>query len=333
MIRLDAFTHFFPTKYFERMQELVVDKGSIKRWLNLPMLWDVEARLRLVDSFGDYQQVLSNSQPPIEVVAGPDTSADLARLANDGFEELCRKYPDQFPTFVASMPMNNPEAAVQEIDRVVQMGARAVQIFTNVAGRPLDKPEYFQVFERMAHHDLPILLHPARGAKFADYKSEPKSHYEVWFTFGWPYETSAAMAHIVFSGMFDKLPNLKIMTHHYGAMIPFFEGRVGPGWDQLGTRTDDEDYGALLASLKKRPLDYFKMFYADTALFGSLSGTKCGLDFFGVDKTIFASDCPFDPEGGPMYIRDTIAVLDKLGLQEPDREKIFGGNLRTLMRI
>ncbi len=79
MIRLDAYTHFFPMRYFERMQELVTDKGSIKRWVNLPMLWDLEKRLRLVDSFGDYQQILSNSQPPIEVVTTPDLAPDLAR--------------------------------------------------------------------------------------------------------------------------------------------------------------------------------------------------------------------------------------------------------------
>jgi predicted TIM-barrel fold metal-dependent hydrolase len=331
MIRLDAFTHFFPMRYFERMQELVTDKGSIKRWVNLPMLWDVEARLRMIDSFGDYQQVLSNSQPPIEVVTDAANAPALARLANDGFEELCRRHPDQFPTFVASLPMNNPAAAVVEIDRVVQMGARGVQIFTNVAGKPLDLPEFFPIFERMAHHDLPIWLHPARSARFSDYASEPRSRYEIWFTFGWPYETSAAMARIVFSGMFDKLPGLKIIAHHYGAMVPFFEGRVGPGWDQLGTRTDDEDYGALLKSLKKRPIDYFRMFYGDTALFGSLSGTRCGLDFFGIDHSVFASDCPFDPEGGPMYIRTTIEVLDKLGLEQPDRDKIYGGTLRKLM--
>ena len=333
MIRLDAFTHFFPMRYFERMQELVQDKGSIKRWVTLPMLWNLEDRLRMIDGFGDYQQVLANSMPPIEVVADAATSPDLARLANDGFEELCRTHPDQFPAFVASLPMNNPEAAVIEIDRVVQMGARGVQVFSNVAGQPIDRPEFFPIFERMAHHDLPILLHPVRNAKFADYKSESKSHYEIWFTFGWPYETSAAMAHIVFSGMFDKLPELKIICHHYGAMAPFFEGRVGTSWDQLGTRTDDEDYGALLRSMKKRPIDYFKMFYGDTALFGSLAGTRCGLEFFGVDNTVFASDCPFDPEGGPMYIRETIAVIDKLGLPESDRAKIYNGNLRRLMKL
>jgi aminocarboxymuconate-semialdehyde decarboxylase len=75
------------------------------------------------------------------------------------------------------------------------------------------------------------------------------------------------------------------------------------------------------------------MFYADTALFGSASGTRCGLDFFGVDHCLFASDCPFDPEGGPMFIRDTITVLDELAISESDRTKLFEGNTRRLLKL
>jgi aminocarboxymuconate-semialdehyde decarboxylase len=118
-----------------------------------------------------------------------------------------------------------------------------------------------------------------------------------------------------------------------GAMAPFFEGRVGPGLDQLGARTSDEDYGPLLKSLKKRPIDYFKMFYADTALFGSASATRCGLDFFGVDHALFASDSPFDPEKGPGYIRDTIAVIDGLDITDEERKRIYTGNAERLLGI
>jgi uncharacterized protein len=333
MLKIDAFTHLFPMKFIERLQEIVPDKGVIKRWLNVPMLWNVEARLRMIDSFQDYQQIISNAQPPIEVLASVEDSPDLARIANDGFADLCRRYPGHFPAFVASLPMNNPAAAVVEIDRVVEMGARGVQLFASVNGRPLDRPEFYPVFERMAHHDLPIWLHPSRGPKVPDFSAEQKSHYEIWLVLGWPFETSAAMAHLVFSGIFDKLPHLKIIAHHMGAMIPFFEGRVGPGWDQLGSRTSDEDYGALLTSLKKRPLDYFRMFYADTALFGAQSATRCGLDFFGAERCVFASDCPFDPEGGPMFVRDTIGVIEKLDISDEDRRLIYSDNITSLMRL
>jgi aminocarboxymuconate-semialdehyde decarboxylase len=116
-------------------------------------------------------------------------------------------------------------------------------------------------------------------------------------------------------------------------MIPFFEGRVGPGWDQLGKRTSSVDYSVLLKELKKRPLDYFRMFYADTAVFGSDSATRCCLDFFGVDHVVFASDAPFDPEGGPMYIRETIRIIDALDLSDEDRGRIYRDNAVEMLGL
>ena len=333
-MKLDIYTHIFSVDYFNKMDEIYPHKGAIKRWLNIPVLYDVDARMRMMDEFGEYQQILTNSMPPVEYLAGPEDTPALARLANDGMHDLCQKYPDRFPGFIASLPMNNPAEAEKEIDRAVkELDARGVQIFTHVNGRPLDEPDFYFVFEKMAQYDLPIWLHPARDATMPDYPTEEKSKFEIWWTFGWPYETSAAMARIVFSGIFDKLPDVKIITHHLGAMIPYFEGRVGPGWDQLGTRTADEDYEALLASMKKRPIDYFKMFYADTATFGSLPATRCGLDFFGVEKCLFASDCPFDPEGGPMYIRETIRCLDNVEVSQADRDTLYLDNAKKLLKL
>ena len=141
------------------------------------------------------------------------------------------------------------------------------------------------------------------------------------------------MARLVFSGMLDRLPKLKVLAHHLGAMVPFFEGRVGPGWDQLGKRTSDEDYSVVLQGLKKRPFDYFKDFYADTAVFGSRPATVCGLDFYGADKVLFASDCPFDPEKGPGYIRDTIKVLESIDMPLEQREKISFRNAQKLFGL
>ena len=333
-MRLDIYNHIFPPKLVERIEHEVADKGALTRMLSFENLFDVDARLRLMDGFGDYQQVLSLSGPPIEFMAGPDVSPELARLANDGMAEICRNHPDRFPGFTASLPMNNPDAMVKEIDRAIgELGACGVQIFSNAAGRPLDAPESYPLFEKMAGHDLPIWLHPDRGPNHPDYLGEAKSKYEIWFVFGWPYETSAAMARLVFAGLFDKLPNIKIIAHHMGAMIPYFEGRIGPGWDELGTRTDNDEDAALLESLDKRPLDYFRMFYADTALFGAAGATRCGLDFFGADHCLFATDCPFDPEGGPMYIRETVAILDNLHVSTGDRDKLYAGNARRLLRL
>ena len=170
----------------------------------------------------------------------------------------------------------------------------------------------------------------------ADYPGEAKSKYEIWQVLGWPYETSVAMARIVFSGMFDRLPEMMIITHHLGAMIPYFEGRVGPLWDQLGTRTSDEDYSGILAGMKakgRRPIDYFRLFYNDTAVGGARSAIRCGLDFFGADRVLFATDCPFDPEGGPMFIRETIAAVDGLTLAEDERSAIYSRNALRMLKM
>jgi aminocarboxymuconate-semialdehyde decarboxylase len=140
------------------------------------------------------------------------------------------------------------------------------------------------------------------------------------------------MARLVFSKTMDKYPNLKIIVHHFGGIVPMLEGRIGPGWDVLGQRTSDEDYGALLKSLKKRPLDYFKhSFYSDTAVFTSKIATVAGFDFFDHDKIVFASDCPFDPEGGTMYIRETLRILDELKLPAAERAAVDHGNLERIV--
>ena len=305
-----------------------------KRMRGIPMLWDLDVRFRVMDAFDDYEQVLSLPTPPIEVFARGNDAIDLARAANDGMAELVRRHPGRFPAFVAALPLANPDAAARELERALDdLGARGFQIFSNILGKPISAAEFLPLFEAVHRRGLPIWLHPYRGADFSDYQSETASEFEIWWTFGWPYDTSVAMARLVFAGHFDRFPELKMITHHMGAMAPYFEGRIGPGWDQLGARTSDVDYSPVLRRLKKRPLDYFKMFYADTALFGAYDATVCGLNFFGVDHVVFASDAPFDPEKGPMYIRNTISIVDRLPIDEDERQRIYWRNAVALLRL
>jgi predicted TIM-barrel fold metal-dependent hydrolase len=335
MRKIDVFNHIFPRRYVERMTELAGTMKDVgKRVRGVPMLVDLDVRFEIMDEHPEYQQILSIATPPVDAFATPAEAADLAQRANDGMADLVRQYPERFPGFIASLPMNDIDAAMRELERALgPLGARGIQICSNVQGKPLDLPEFRPVFAAMAAHDLPIWMHPYRTADIADYPTENRSLYEIWWTLGWPYESSVAMARLVFSGIFDRYPDLKIITHHMGGMIPYFEGRVGPGWDQLGTRTSDRDYTSLLKQLKKRPFDYFKMFYADTALFGGFDPTVCGLRFFGVDHVLFASDAPFDPQGGRQYIRDTIDVVDRLPVSAAEREQIYWRNAVRLLKL
>ena len=334
-MRIDAYTHFFPKKFFDKMQDMAGDyKDMGKRVRSLPALFDVDVRKKIVDGHKDYQQILSYPQPPVEKFAKTPAQIDeIIRIINDGFAELCAKEKDHFPGWVAQISLDAPDAGVAEAERAIKMGALGVQIYTNVAGKPLDRPQYLPFWKKMNELGKPIWIHPARGAETPDYPLfEKKSLYEIWWTLGWSYETACAMTRLVYSKIMDDLPNLKIITHHFGGIVPMLEGRLGPGNDVMGSRTSDEDYVALRKSLKKRPLDYFKQdFWADTAAFTAEPATKAGLEFYPLEKIIFASDCPFDPEGGTMYIRETIKALDEMKFSPDKRAAIDQGNFEKLV--
>lgn len=258
----------------------------------------------------------------------------MARLANEAMAELVRTHPDRFCGFSASLPMNDPDGAVAEAERAIgDLGALGIQVFTNANGVPLDDRRFEPLFALAARLDRPIWCHPARTAAMPDYRTEERSKYELWWVFGWPYETAIFMSRLIFGGHLDRYPNLRILTHHGGGMVPHFAGRIGPGLDQLGQRSPDEDLTAVARSLRKRPLDYYKMFYGDTALFGATHALRCAVEFFGVDHILFGTDMPFDPERGPQFIRDTIRDVDALGLGEADRTKIYERNARRVLGV
>ncbi len=327
-MKIDIFNHIFPKKYFDRMVE-VAPKGKDmhKRVREIPCIVDLDERFRIMDRFDDYTQVICLGAPPVEVFGPPPVSTEMAKTANDGMAELVRKYPARFPGFIASLPMNDPEGLLREARRAVkELGAVGVQIFTNVLGRSLDKPETMPLFDLMAELDRPLWLHPARGADFPDYKGEPKSHYEIWWTFGWPYETSVAMAHLVFAGLFDKHPDIKIITHHMGAMIPHFSNRAEAFYENRKIYPD-----AKFKTLPKAPSEYFKRFYGDTVLEGAVNAFECGYSFFGPDHMIFATDYPFGPREGEAEMEGSLHQVRSVDLPQTEKERILGGNLQRLL--
>jgi uncharacterized protein len=334
-VKLDAFCHVLPKRYFDRLQQSSSKRAAnlVKRTGAIRSLWDVDERLRVIEPFEDYAQIISLAAPPLEALGEPAETAELARLANDELAGLVRSRPETFVGFVAGLPMNDVDAALAEIDRAVHdLGAIGVQIYTHVNGLPLDDPRFEPVFARMTELDRPIWVHPARNSSWPDYPTEHKSKFELWWLFGWPYDTSAFMARLVFSGVLTRHPALKVITHHGGGMVPFFSGRVGPGMDSFGARTPEDERELVENGLDGRPIDAFRRFYADTAVFGAPHALRCAYEFFGVGHLLFASDMPFDPVQGT-FIRDTIADVEALDLSAADRERIYQGNVRDLLRL
>lgn len=334
-LKIDVFCHFFPPRYWQAMLEQAAGSAYMqKRVRGIAALHDLDERFRLMQPHEDYVQVLSLPGPPIEAFSSPDKAPELARIGNEGMAELVDRYPDRLVCFIAGLPMNNPDAAVREAEHAItQLGATGVQIYTNVNGAPLDQDAYLPLFALMAEHDLPIWVHPSREPDVPDYRTEERSKYDIWWAFGWPYETNVFMARMVFWGLFDRFPNIKIITHHMGGMVPYFEGRVGYGLDSLGRRTDEAEDLEARERLQGRPYDYFRRFYADTALFGALPATECGLAFFGTERVLFATDFPFDPQGGALFIGETVRVVENMTASAEDKQAIFEGNARRLLRL
>jgi aminocarboxymuconate-semialdehyde decarboxylase len=326
---VDIYTHLFPKAAYERMTGMSSDLGNIgKRIANMRFLHDLDDRFREMDTYGDYRQIISLPNPPLEDVTTPEQGAEVAKIANDAMAELVHRHPDRFPAFVAAIPMHDMDAAMAELDRAIgDLGARGVQVFTSVAGRPLDDARFEPLFEAMANHRLPIWLHPVRTSATSDYAAEALSRFEAWTIMGWPYATSVAMLRLVITGLFDRYPGIKIITHHLGGNIPYHEGRVDNAFANMGRRTVDEDYLPLKNALRRPTLDYFRMFYADTAMHGAVAPLRCGIEFFTANNVVFASDAPFASIG------KCIAAVERLGLDAGPERKIHRDNAARLMNM
>jgi uncharacterized protein len=336
-MKIDAFCHILPRAYAQSIEQLdSATAANIRaRIAGVPSLIDLDLRMRQLEEFDNYQQIISLPAPAPEDLGSPEVSRRLARLGNEGLAELVADNPDRFAGFVAAVPLNDVEGTLSEVDYACgQLGALGVQTYTHVNGRPFDDPRFEPFFAKMAEIDRMIWVHPNRDASWPDYPTEQRSRYEVWWVFGWPYETAVYMARLVFGGVLERHPDLKVLIHHGGSMVPHFAGRVGPGWDQLGARTPPDRHEEIdHYPLSARPLDYFKRFYVDTAHFGAENALRCSLEFYGVERALFASDSPFDPEKGPGYIRSTIANLEALELSAEERHAIYEGNARRIIGL
>jgi predicted TIM-barrel fold metal-dependent hydrolase len=327
---VDAYAHISPLNYTERLRK--AHSGFYNQILGTcPPLFDMEQRFRIMDLYPNVVQVLTvGPVPSLEDFADPKQSAELARMANDEMAELLEKYRQRFVAAIALLPMNNFDAALKETDRaIMDLGFKGVYVHSNINGRPLDDPEFFPLFEKMAQYNLPIYIHPWRSDEHAEYPSEDMSKYMIASVFGWPYETTAAMSRIVFSGILEKFPNLKVITHHCGGMVPYYAQRIVQHYGQAERR------GALdIRKLSKTPLDYYKMFYADTAIHGNTPALMLACDFFGADRILFGADMPLgDYYFGFRSYRQTINAIKAMDIPEDQKQMILAGNASKLLRL
>jgi len=329
-LKIDAYSHIVPPNYKEALYK-VAPEDCTKKVLHVPPLYDLEYRFRIMDRYEGVVQVLTLAWPPVEEIADSKKAVDLAKLANDEMAELVLKYPDRFVAAVACLPMNNIDAALKEVDRAINdLRFRGVLVYTPINDKPLDLPEFMPLYEKMSQYNLPIFIHPMRPADYPDYRTEDVSVHGIFNTFGWPYETTVAMARLVFSGILERYPNLKIITHHCGGMVPYFEQRI----IEFQNLADRWGAKAEKLSLTKAPIEYFKMFYNDTAIYGNTPAFMCAYAFCGADHLLFGADMPLgDIEYGNRSYRQIINAIEQMDISEVEKKKIFEDNARSLLRL
>jgi len=332
-MKIDIFPHCLPLKYKEALEKRLppaVYRPVQALQAAFPTLYDLDSRFRIMDKHGDLVQVLTLTNPFVERVAQPKEAAELAQIGNDELAELVEKYPDRFVAAVGGLPLNDMDAALKELDRIVNdLHIRGIQMCTDINGKPLDAPEFMPLYEKMESYSLPILLHPWRPVNTPEYLTEDESKYEIYSIFGWPYETTAAMIRLVFGQVLHKFPGLKFITHHCGAMIPYFEQRIRSFYSYREIRVGT----TYIHALAKSPLDYLRMIYADTALNGSTPALMCGYAFFGAEHILFGTDMPYDMQNGHLSVHETIESIERMEIPDCDKRKIFAENANKLFRL
>ena len=310
-MKIDVYTHILPRKYLEaysKKNPKVLDSIEAR---TRPVT-DLEVRLRLMDRYPDVIQVLTVANPPLEVFVGPEEAADLARIANDELAELVEAYPDKFIAAVGCLPMNNMDAALKEADRVItELGFKGVQIYSRINGEPLDEPKFRPLFRKMAEYELPIWIHPA---------TNPNLDMDVG-VFSWPFETASAMYRLVMSEVFNELPGVKFITHHCGSMVPFLEKRIK--WILALV------YGKIHKI--RNPLEHFRKFYNDTALYGNTEALMLAYRFFGAERLLYGTDSPLGPRYG--LTQETLDSIDRMDIPQEDRDRIMTRNAMDLLSL
>ncbi len=339
---IDAYAHIMNSKYIDR---LVEQGGKWTRgnaeWLSAqvqrkPHFVDVSKRLEHLERNGiDFQVVVPSHVWDCNIVPGDiATQLAYARTLNDSMASLMEESKGKLIGAGIIPIAGMEEGGRQEMERAINtLGLKAIFTLSNINGKPLDAFEPF--LAQAAEMNIPLYFHPMDPASGASRSYE--AEYRLIHDFGWPYETALILSRLVFSGIMERYPTLKVMAHHLGGgLIPFYMGRSAETHSVENPENFGVKRGAGIAEggdpVPKRPFDYFKRFYWDTAVGGSAPAIRCSYEVFGADPMLFGTDYPmmFDDD---YRLREYPKVIESLGLPEEDKEKIFAGNARRMLNL
>jgi aminocarboxymuconate-semialdehyde decarboxylase len=319
---VDGYTHILTEHFFEELTDRFGFQGLSGR---PEFLWDVESRKEDMADYGVDKQVITLALPTLFQGMDHDLALEITKLANDEVRRLADEHPDDFIP-VATLPKVS-DAFLAEFDRCVNdLDMKGVQIFSNVDGKPLDHEEFWPLFADAEATDTPLWIHPQLW-EWYDWASEYMEHR----LFGWPFDTTLALSRLVFGGVMEEYPDLKIVSHHGGGMVPYYGSRIEMFYQQRQAYPENyPEFHENAADLSRPAEEYFKKFYADAAVSGSTSALECAETFFDDGNLVFGTDYPFSPERGRRTVEVTIDAVEEMNVGTEAREDIFAGNLYEL---
>jgi uncharacterized protein len=332
VMRVDSYTHFSSMKFLEfTEQQHAGNPLAISVYTRLPTLFDVNERLNLLDRNEIDVHVLV-PVPWLEafpVIANDRKLApQAARLMNDELAAFVSRRPNRFRG-VALVPTVDPEAMLTELHRAVkELGFIGAYLPVGPTVKRMDHPDFEPLFKAIVDLDVTLWLHPSRPP-IPEYVDEKVSQFLEAQIVGWLSDTTSAMYRIVFSGVFDRYPDLRIVTHHAGGVLPTSAVRADAMWalyDMAGQ--------PLSTKVSKPYLDHFKRFYCDTAAFGYAPKViELAMDFFGPERVLFGTDTPFDATGGQYFTQETLRAIGDIQMPPQTRAALLNGNAKRILKV
>ncbi len=294
-------------------EELMVVKG-INRGPIARQMWDPEKRIKDMDAAGVDIQLLSASPPLIYYDLDAEACLWFSRLQNDGIARTAKEFPDRFRG-IATVPLQDTEKAIAELDRAVNnLGLVGVEILTTVNGLALDAPELLPFYKAVESLNVPILIHP----EILPGSTHMKKYFLANLV-GNPLDTTLAAAHIIFGGVLEKFPKLKICLSHGGGYLPYQRGR----WEH-GFKVREE----CRVSISKPPSEYITHLYFDIVTH-FLPALEFLVGSMGADKVLLGTDYPFD-----MAETQPVDMVQRLAnVSEKDKQRILGDNAARIFNF
>ena len=317
-MKIDFHTHLFPLPFLKEIERrnLAFGMGG-ESFTVFESMYDPIVRFRDMEEYGVDMQVLSVGPPGVELEgASSEVNALLARIANDEIARLVAGYPERF-LGLASLPLRAPEEAVGELERAVKsLGLKGAIIFSNVDGKMLDSPDLEPLFAKAVELDVPLFIHPTTPV-FKEWVRD----YGLTIMVGLLFDSTLALCRLIFSGLLERYPTLKLIVAHLGSTLPYIEGRLDVESGLLGKFVPGYRLG-----IPKPPSEYVKRIYMDTVSHHR-PAYMCAYASSGADKILLGSDYPYS------RWQRTVQAVEELPIPEADKEKIFYQNVRNLLKL